>query len=106
MRISGYFAAAWLAAWLALMPGAAGQTPAGSVISGTVLDALGRPIAAAGLRLQAADGSEIAQTRSDDSGHFSFAAVPAGTYAVTAEKTDFETGTAIVTSGTRAAGPT
>ena len=61
-----------------------------------VTDALGRPLMETALRLQRSDGSEVAKTTSDRQGRFTFSGIAPGTYAVTADKADFQTGTAIV----------
>jgi outer membrane receptor protein involved in Fe transport len=81
---------------------AVAQTADGRVI-GTVTDALGRPVAGAQLHLQAPDGRPIAAATANEDGTFSFSSVAPGTYAVLAEKADFETSTAIVTVATGAA---
>jgi len=69
------------------------------VVTGTVKDALGRPLSDVRLSLQAADGHVVARTTSSHAGAFSFAAVAAGTYAIVAEKDGFKAATAIVTVG-------
>lgn len=76
----------------------------GSNVAGTVHDALGRPVAGAIIVLQASDGREIAHATADSAGHFSFAGVAAGTYAIVAKQKDFESATAIVTAGAANAG--
>jgi outer membrane receptor protein involved in Fe transport len=73
------------------------QQAAVSRVTGIVTDALGRPLADTQIHLQAADGREVARATSDQQGRFALAAVAPGTYAVTADKADFQTGTAIVT---------
>jgi outer membrane receptor protein involved in Fe transport len=70
--------------------------PAGHV-TGVVSDALGRPLADTLLHLQSPEGREVARTTSDQQGRFTLPDVAPGTYAVTADKADFQTGTAIVT---------
>jgi outer membrane receptor protein involved in Fe transport len=67
---------------------------AGSV-TGTVKDTLGRPLAGVQLVLQTEDGHILARARSGQSGAFRFHNVPAGTYAVVANKTGFKTAVAI-----------
>jgi len=71
-------------------------------ITGTVKDALGRPLADAELVLQTQDGGIIARTRSDQDGHFEFKSVAPGSYAIAANKNGFRTGVGItaVTKGT------
>ena len=66
-------------------------------IQGTIKDALGRPLAGAGLVLKSPDETVKGKTKSDANGHFVFSNVMPGTYAVLAEKSGFQTGTAIVT---------
>jgi outer membrane receptor protein involved in Fe transport len=69
-------------------------------IQGQVQDALGRPLAGASLSLKTATGSVVAHTQSDAAGHFTFTNASQGTYAVQAEKSGFQLGTAIVTVST------
>lgn len=69
-------------------------------ITGTVNDALGRPLSNVSVSVQAASGHAVAHATSNASGSFSFATVPPGTYAVVAEKSGFKTATAIVVVGT------
>ena len=74
-------------------------------VTGTVKDALGRPLPNVSLSLQAADGHVVSRTTSDASGTFSFGTVAPGTYAIVAEKNSFKTATAIVTVGTGPVAP-
>jgi outer membrane receptor protein involved in Fe transport len=72
-------------------------------VSGTVDDALGRPIAGVGLILESADGKILGRATSDKSGRFQFKHVAPGTYLIVANHGGFKTGvsTAKVTaSGT------
>jgi outer membrane receptor protein involved in Fe transport len=64
-------------------------------VTGTVKDALGRPVAGVNLLLQTADGHILARVRSSQSGAFRFPNVPTGTYAVVANKNGFRTAVAI-----------
>ena len=66
-------------------------------VTGTVKDALGRPLSDVDLSLQDADGHVLSHTTTDANGAFSFASVGPGTYAILAEKGTFKTATAIVT---------
>lgn len=75
-------------------------------VSGSVKDALGRPIAGAAIALRARSGAIAARSTSDAQGAFSFQGVAPGTYAVVAEKAQFQTGTAIVTVSAGAAATT
>ncbi|MBV9522881.1 MAG: TonB-dependent receptor, partial [Alphaproteobacteria bacterium] len=86
-----------------LVRAALAQAAAAGSVSGTLTDALGRGVAGAMLHLQGADGRDIARQVSDGAGRFAFAAVPPGTYAILAEKSDFATATAIVTVGAEGA---
>src|SRR5712692_6176134 len=58
-------------------------------VTGTVKDALGRPLSEANIVLQAADGHEVAKTRSHSAGQFEFNGITPGTYAVVVQKTGF-----------------
>lgn len=66
-------------------------------IQGEVKDALGRPVAGAGLSLQTVQGKAVARVTSGEDGQFMFPDIPSGTYAVITEKQGFRMGTAIVT---------
>lgn len=72
-------------------------------ITGTVKDALGRPLAKVQLVLQTADGHILARTRSDRNGAFTFRNIANGTYAVVANKNGFLTGASVVTVKSRGA---
>ncbi len=65
-------------------------------VTGTVNDALGRPIPAAAVTLQEAQGKIEAKTISDNQGHFIFKDIAPGVYAVVGNKKDFKPATAIV----------
>lgn len=66
-------------------------------VRGEVKDTLGRPVPAAKLTLQTAEGKVIAQGESSRDGHFVFSLVPPGIYAVLAVTAGFKPGTSIVT---------
>jgi outer membrane receptor protein involved in Fe transport len=70
---------------------------AGGAVTGQVKDALGRPLAGTSVRLETSDGQTMRRTTADDQGRFAFTDVPAGTYAVVAERGGFETATALGT---------
>ncbi len=65
-------------------------------VAGIVNDALGRPIAAATVTLQNAQGKTEAKTVSDSQGHFTFTGIATGVYAVVGNKQDFKPATEIV----------
>lgn len=66
-------------------------------IAGQVNDTLGHPVVAATVRLQSPDGKIVGMTQTGGQGTFEFSRIAAGTYAVVADKPDFQTGTDIVT---------
>ncbi len=94
-RLIGLGAATALACTLTLPSYAA--TPAAGEVHGTVTDSLGRPLHDATVDLLAADGHTLGTIRSDAAGHFVFVHVAPGTYELTANKSSFQLGTAIVT---------
>src|SRR3984957_4122931 len=65
-------------------------------ITGTVKDALNRPLPAVQLKLQTGDGRILGRTQSSPSGTFEFGNVAAGTYAIQAKKSGFTQGVEIV----------
>src|SRR3989442_4037389 len=76
---------------------------AGGSVPGIAKDALGRPLPAAQVRLEAGDGGVVGQTPTDEQGRFSFTDVAPGTDVVVAAKDGFETATAVVTVAENAA---
>lgn len=66
-------------------------------VSGSVKDALGRPLPGVAVALRTPGGTITARTTSGTEGGFSFQGVAPGTYAVIAEKAQYQSGTAIVT---------
>jgi len=66
-------------------------------ITGTVKDALGRPLGGARVRLEASDGSVAGQTTANEQGAFGFSNVSPGSYVVVGEQEGFETATSVVT---------
>ena len=58
-------------------------------LSGTVKDALGRPIAGVRVRLQAA-GRVVARTHTDSTGAFQFKTIAPGTYTISVNKQGFK----------------
>ncbi len=76
----------------------AAETPKApnQAVTGTVNDALGRPIPSAAVTLQNSQGKTAAKTISDSQGHFILKGVAPGVYAVVGNKKDFKPATAIV----------
>jgi outer membrane receptor protein involved in Fe transport len=74
-------------------------------VSGRITDTLGRPVSGAELILQNQNGRIIAHAKSSRNGHFQFADIRPGTYAVVANKPGFGTATSIVTVTARGAKP-
>ncbi len=72
---------------IALPIAAASQSA--STPQGTVTDPMGRPLADATLRLNAIDGDQVFETRSDANGAFQFAAIPAGEYMIAVRSPGF-----------------
>ena len=64
-------------------------SPRPPVLSGTINDALGRPIAGARVRVQAA-GRVIARTHTDSTGAFQFKTIAPGTYTISVNKQGFK----------------
>jgi outer membrane receptor protein involved in Fe transport len=75
-------------------------------VTGTVNDALGRPLKGADVELQDSAGRTIAKAKSDAEGRFTFAGVAPGVYAVVAKETSFKPATAIVSVTAQGAKPT
>ncbi len=82
-------------------PAAQGAT--GNVVTGTVKDALGRPLADTHLVLQTEDGHIVARARSGNNGNFEFRGVPNGSYALMANKNGFRKGATFVAVTSRGA---
>jgi Carboxypeptidase regulatory-like domain len=74
-------------------------------VTGTVSDASGQPVNEAKLVFQTEDGHIIARARSDRNGHFEFADIQPGTYAIVVNKPGFATATSIVTVTSRGVRP-
>lgn len=85
--------------------GAQASKPARKTITGTVTDALGRPLAGAAIELQNSAGRIVAKAQSDGAGRFTFAGVAPATYAILASKTSFKPATAIVNVAGQGAKP-
>ncbi len=75
------------------------SSPGTQQIQGVVKDALGRPLTGVNLRLRAADGDIAGVAQSDSQGRFAFSGIAQGTYAILADKPEFQTATAIVSVG-------
>jgi outer membrane receptor protein involved in Fe transport len=76
------------------VPPVAAQT---GQVTGTVKDALGRPLSRAQVRLESSDGRVVGQTTANDQGMFSFSNVAPGSYVAVGEKEGFDTATSVVT---------
>src|SRR5260370_4701040 len=72
-------------------------------ITGTVNDAIGRPLSGVVIRLQSENGKTVDITRTDSHGRFLFRAIAPGVYAVIATKRGFPPSSAVVVA--RPAGP-
>lgn len=88
--------AAFALAFTIAAPARAAAIQAGQ-IEGRVNDTLGHAVADASIKVQSPDGKTLGVTHSDAQGHFSFIRLAPGVYAVVVEKTNFQTGTDIVT---------
>ena len=74
-------------------------------VTGTVTDALGRPLAGANVELQNSAGKTVAKAKSDAEGRFTFAGVAPGVYAIVAKKGSFKPATSIVSVAASGAKP-
>jgi hypothetical protein len=72
-------------------------------VQGVARDALQRPLAGVGMRLETPAGKVAGRTTTDAHGRFSFGGVTPGVYSLIGEKSGFETATAIVTVGAEGA---
>jgi outer membrane receptor protein involved in Fe transport len=73
-----------------------GHAAAPGEITGSVADALGRPVPEVNLEFRASTGKTIAQVTTDAQGSFTFKQVPPGIYAIVARKKGFKAATVIV----------
>ncbi len=87
----------------AILPsfGSAAESATPQPVTGSINDALGRPLSNVAVTLQASDGHTVAETTTSTTGQFSFPAVAPGNYAITAEKGTFKKATAVVAVGTK-----
>src|SRR5216684_3453129 len=69
---------------------------ASTSISGSVSDAIGRPLSNVVIRLQSENGKTVDITRSDSHGRFFFRAIAPGVYAVIATKRGFPPASVVV----------
>ncbi len=77
---------------------AAGHQPATTAtITGSIRDALGRPIAGVTVELHSADNKLVARSSSDQSGVFRFTRIPNGTYVIVARGTRLKPAVEVVT---------
>src|SRR5216684_9323143 len=74
---------------------ATGAKPSAS-ISGSVSDAIGRPLSNVVIRLQSENGKTVDITRTDSHGRFFFRAIAPGVYAVIATKRGFPPASVVV----------
>jgi outer membrane receptor protein involved in Fe transport len=72
-------------------------------VHGVARDALQRPLAGVGIRLQTPEGKVVARATTDAHGRFSLRGVAPGVYSLIGDKAGFETATAIVTVGAKGA---
>ena len=79
--------------------------PVAGSITGTVKDALGRPIEGGDVVLQTSQGKVVAKAASEADGHFAFPGIAPGIYALVVNKPNFKTATAIVTVTAQGAKP-
>jgi outer membrane receptor protein involved in Fe transport len=82
----------------------ASKTPP-QAITGTVTDALGRPLPGAHVELQDSAGRTVAKAQSNTEGRFTFAGAAPAVYAVVATKASFKTATSIVNVTAQGAKP-
>ena len=68
-------------------------------LRGTINDALGRPLAQTRVVLRTGDGQTLQQTQTGEDGRFVFSGVAQGTYAIVAEKSEYQQSTTIVNVG-------
>src|SRR5215470_15198839 len=94
---------AWCLALSILQLIVAGKTDAagmsattGRTVTGSVKDALGRPMENVSVTLQTRDGRTMATTTTDSAGHFQFSNISHGLYSVSATKKDFKQALSIV----------
>ncbi len=104
-----FFAALWIlsmpaAGWNANAAETGPKNVRGNV-SGTIKDALGRPVEDASVVLQTQNGHVVGRTKSDKDGRFALQDVAPGTYAVVATRTSFKMALAIVTVTTAGSKP-
>src|SRR5471032_2522850 len=68
------------------------------VVSGSVTDSAGKPVANASVALQDASGTSVGATSTDAAGHFSVHHVVPGTYAVVVAAPGYASGSSIATA--------
>jgi outer membrane receptor protein involved in Fe transport len=72
-------------------------------IHGVARDALQRPLAGVGIRLETPEGKVVGRATTDAKGRFALRGVAPGVYSLIGDKAGFETATAIVTVGVKGA---
>src|SRR5712692_9982012 len=74
------------------------EAKASTSISGSVSDAIGRPLSGVVIRLQSENGKTVDITRTDSHGRFFFHAITPGVYAVIATKRGFPPSSVVITA--------
>src|SRR5271163_45892 len=84
---------------LALAQSPSPESSDGFTIQGTVHDAAGKPVGDAAVRLERSGAPGVVETKTNAAGVFGFSALGAGTYLISAEKSDlYNCATAVVIS--------
>jgi outer membrane receptor protein involved in Fe transport len=78
------------------------QEPSTQVVTGSVKDALGRPVSKLEVALLTQSGVEVGTTRTDEQGRFRLNEIPSGTYVLLARKKGFKPANKVVILSQRA----
>jgi outer membrane receptor protein involved in Fe transport len=78
------------------------QKPSAQLVTGSVRDALGRPVAEVEVTLRAQSGAEVAKARTDAQGRFTLTGIPSGAYVLLTRKEGFKPATKVVVLSQRA----
>jgi tetratricopeptide (TPR) repeat protein len=89
LRLLAVLLALLLSFVVKLMPAQETSQPAVVEVDGIIRDSAGKPITGVSVLLSKEEGSSPTETKTDGAGAFSFSAVAAGTYKVTAKKSGF-----------------